>query len=110
MSDENKKPRTRKRKKPQHGSDAVRESIARAVRDNSDEIAAGLIGKSKEGNVPAIKCAYEIAGEQKELCLALERQLAPKKSLATEWANEPEWTGDDAEAMAWWASKKASMT
>jgi hypothetical protein len=92
MCDVVKKARIGRKRKVEHASDAVRESVAKAFREHSDEIAEGLLGKCKEGNVQAIKLGYELASENKELVVAQERKAAPKRSLATEWANEPEWT------------------
>lgn len=110
VSDVERKPRARGSRKPKYGVDAVRESVAKKAREHSDEIADGLIDKSKEGNVAAIKFTYETAAEDKELREALARAAFPRRSLATEWASEPEWSGDDAEGMAWWAGKRASMS
>ena len=99
-----------RRKKAAHGIDAVRESVAQGVRENADQIAEGLVCKSVEGSVPAAMAAIEIAGQDKALREALERAVRPRRSLAIELANEPEWTGDDASGMAWWASKRPSVT
>jgi hypothetical protein len=110
MSDAEKKPRPRSRKKARHGVDAVRESVAKKLLQNADEVAEGLVGKTMEGNVPAFQAAYKVAGEDKAMREALERALRPTRSLATEWASEPEWSGDEAEGMAWWAAQRANLT
>ena len=109
MSDVEKKTNAPGHQDAQYGSDAVRQSIAAKLLENADEVAEGLIAKAKEGNLTAFKIAYQVAGEDKAVREALERALNPTRSLAEEWASEPEWNGDDAEGMAWWASKRASV-
>jgi DNA-binding phage protein len=109
MSEAEKKTNASSHQDAQYGIDAVREAIAEKLLEDADKVAEGLIAKAKEGNLAAFKVAYQVAGEDKAIREALERALSPKRSLAAEWASEPEWSGDDAEGMAWWASKRASV-
>jgi hypothetical protein len=89
-----------------YGIDSMRESADRSLKKNSDLIVKGLLDRSIKGEVSPAKYLCALAGDSKELSLALERKFKPKRSLATEWANEPEWTGeDDMGAVRAWAAK-----
>lgn len=89
-----------------YGIDLIRESANRALKENADGIVQGLVDRGRKGNVPPVKLLCELAGQDKALCKAVERNARPRRSLATELANEPEWKGEgDTGAVAEWAKK-----
>lgn len=59
--------------------------------------------KCREGDLRSIKLAHEIAAAYQEEPNPEEAASVeppePKRSLATEWANEPEWTDEDEQAL-----------
>lgn len=75
------------------GTAALRKASAEASRKYSTLIAEGMAKKACEGNVRCAEFLDDRAREHKELIEARTRK--PKRSLATEWAHEPEWTDED---------------
>lgn len=79
------------------GAGAIREESAKVLAANAPRIVEGMAKKAAEGSVPCATFLDDRAKEHKELSEALVRK--PKRSLATEWAHEPEWTEEDEAAM-----------
>jgi hypothetical protein len=72
--------------------DAMRQAAANVLREKCSPIANGMAEKAAQGDVRCARFLCDLANEDKELTLAQEKRV--KRSLATEWANEPEWTSD----------------
>lgn len=72
--------------------DAMRQAAANALRDKCNPIANGIAEKAAQGDVRCARFLCDLANEDKERTLAQEKKV--KRSLATEWANESEWTSD----------------
>jgi hypothetical protein len=82
-----------------YGVDRLREAIANAVNENAEEIAQAFVLECKEGDPRCIKLAEDITARHKAEQIVLERQRRTKRSLATELANEPEWTEEHEKAL-----------
>jgi len=78
--------------------DAMRAAAAKVLLEKAVEIAQSLGAKALGGNERCFKILCELASQYKEQQAILERQRRPKRSLAMEWANEPEWTEEDERA------------
>jgi len=78
-------------------SGALRKACAKVLAENATRIAEGIAKKAAEGNVECARFLEDRAKEHRE-CEAQAR--TPKRSLAREWANEPEWTEEDEAAMS----------
>lgn len=85
-------------RKAAHGHDRLCALIAKALGEHAGEIADALMKKCREGDLRSIKLAHEIAAAYQEEPASPEPP-EPKRSLATEWANEPEWTDEDEQAL-----------
>jgi hypothetical protein len=107
MRDENKKlaaikaqPETKKTKKRagQHGIDALRDAADGALKERYDSIAKALADHSEKGNIQSAKLLCDLAERKK---LESTEKIKKKRSLATNWGLEPEWTrnltGEDTE-------------
>ena len=84
----------------------LRRSAIRVVRDNSDRLAQSLFDQTIKGNTNSGKLLLSIIKAVAEPQPPKRRKASkpespkpapqkPKRSLATEWANEPEWTEED---------------
>lgn len=74
------------------GASELREAIDIFLEHDSMEIAEALSKCSKSGKIESIKFMYALAREKEK---AGEGDSARTfRSIATEWANSPEWTGD----------------
>lgn len=74
------------------GASELREAIDIFLELDSMEIAEALSKCSKGGKIESIKFMYALAREKEK---AGEGESARKfRSIATEWANSPQWTGD----------------
>lgn len=69
----------------------MRSAAAKALCEACDRIASGMAKKAEDGDVRSARFLCDLADEDQEISVAQEKQQA-KRSLATEWANEPEWT------------------
>ena len=78
--------------KEQEAIDAMRAAAAHALRKDCDIIASGMAKKAAEGDTRSGRFLCDLANEHKELTAAQQKRV--KRSLATEWANEPEWDPD----------------
>ena len=78
------------------GMDALRAEAARVLLENASLFAEMLGKKAIEGDKICLKFLCELAREHMELSKA--ESKGPKRSLATEWMNEPEWTDEDERA------------
>lgn len=80
----------------------LRKACAKALREHSDAIAKSLLDHGLDGNVQCLKLLTFLGAKDKS------RQPKPpepeppkpKRSLATEWANEPEWVDPEDEPSA----------
>ena len=81
-----------------YGSDAMRKAAAEALRVHCVAIANKLAEKAAQGNVQCARLLLDLADQEKELNLAQGQRV--KRSLATEWANQPEWIAVIEEAKA----------
>lgn len=79
--------------------DALREAAAKLLRENAAEIAEILCKRAVEGDEGCQEHLCDLAREHLELSKA--KRKGAKRSLATEWANEPEWTEEDERRRAW---------
>lgn len=75
------------------GAGALRKACEKALAENATKIAEGMARKAAEGNVLCGRFLDDRAAEHREKREAQSRK--PKRSLATEWASEPEWTEED---------------
>jgi hypothetical protein len=80
------------------GSDPLSADAARVLREKAPEIADTLGVKAVEGHGPSLKSLNQLSGKHKEEQAILELRHRPKRSLATEWMNEAEWTEEDERA------------
>jgi oligopeptidase B len=94
-------------------------SVRRVVGANSDAIAEALLNFTLQGNVSCGKLLVSLIHPPPQAAKSPRQPKPtppqppdppkPKRSLADEWAGEPEWTGSDEEASAWWdAQRKAA--
>ena len=81
-----------------YGIDVLRKAVDKEIRKEGKELAAALIQNFKEGHVASGKFACELAEEEKLLGLEKARKTQP--SLASQWANEPEWKDAPGEGSA----------
>ena len=72
-----------------YGIDVLRKAVDKEIRKEVKELAEALIQNFKEGHVASGKLACALAEEQKLLRGETVRKAHP--SLASQWANEPEW-------------------
>jgi hypothetical protein len=81
------------------GAAELREAVDIFLEHDSMEIAEALSKCSKSGKIQSIQFMYALAKEKEK---AGESESAHKfRSIATEWANSPEWNGDaEAETQA----------
>jgi hypothetical protein len=74
------------------GASELREAVDIFLEQDSMEIAEALSKCSKSGKIQSIQFMYALAKEKEK---AGESESARKfRSIATEWANSPEWKGD----------------
>lgn len=74
------------------GAAELREAVDIVLEQDSMEIAEALSKCSKSGKIQSIQFMYALAREKEK---AGESESARKfRSIAAEWANSPEWTGD----------------
>jgi len=78
------------------GISAMRAAAAKVLFENAPEIAAMHLAKALKGDERSLTILRDLAREHKEFSKA--ERKGPKRSLATEWANEPEWTEEDERA------------
>jgi hypothetical protein len=78
------------------GIDALRAASERFLREKALLIAEMLGQRAVAGDETCMKLLCDLAEEHKELSQA--KKKGAKRSLATEWANEPEWTEEDERA------------
>jgi hypothetical protein len=83
-----------KREAATHGCEEMMRAAADALRESSGAIADAMAEKARAGDVRCANFLLALAGQAMELSAL--KNKAPKRSLATEWANEPEWTDEDA--------------
>lgn len=76
----------------QEAIDAMRTAAANALHKDCDLIASGMAKKAAEGDTRSARFLCDLANERKELTAAQQKHV--RRSLATEWANEPEWDPD----------------
>lgn len=79
------------------GAGALRKACEKALAENAMAIAEGMARKAAGGSVPCGTFLDDRAIEHKKLSEAQSRK--PKRSLAMEWASEPEWSEEDEAAM-----------
>ena len=107
MKDENRKlaeikaqPETKKPKKRagRHGIDVLRDAADGALKERYDSIAKALADHSEKGNIQSAKLLCDLAERKKREST---EKVKKKRSLATNWGLEPEWTrnlnGEDTE-------------
>jgi len=80
------------------GAQELRKAASKALARNSELIANSLSSSSVEGNLQSTKLLYELAELSEERG---ESQGARKfLSMASKWASEPQWSGDQCEGPA----------
>lgn len=66
--------------------------VKRVVGSSWADIVGALAAKARGGDLQCAKLLLELMREAQDL--GAEEKKQKKRSLATEWANEPEWTGE----------------
>src|SRR5581483_10547424 len=91
-------------------SKRLQRAARRVVAEHSDDIANALLDHTLEGNSPCAKLLLSLLHPPAKPAKSARdpKPDAPKplRSLAEEWASEPEWTGSDEEGLAWWQSQR----
>lgn len=72
--------------------DAMRTAAANALSKHCKLIASGMAKKAAEGDIRSAQFLCDLANKHKDLTATQQKRV--KRSLATEWANEPEWNPD----------------
>jgi hypothetical protein len=77
------------------GAAMMRQAADEVLRDRCMDIAFALANSSIDGHIQSSKFLYELADENQKLGpVEIVQQF---HSVATDFANEPEWTGDPSE-------------
>jgi hypothetical protein len=80
------------------GAEMLRQAASMVLEDQSLEIALALADSSIDGHIQCAKFLYDLAKLQEELG---KTEVARKtRSLASEWADEPQWTDKPPEEAA----------
>lgn len=82
---------TEARNAQRNGADAMRVAADKALLDNSEGIATGLVNSAKDGHMMAARLLYMIANDQVRMTAA---EIKQARSLAAEWAAERKWLSD----------------
>jgi hypothetical protein len=75
---------------PKSGAEAVEDAINQRMLESPGEIADGVVGRAKTGDVKALGYANEAARRSVERRTPKER----RSSMAVRWSAEPEWSAD----------------
>lgn len=89
-------PKTKKRA-GRHGIDALRDAADGALKEQYDSIAKALAENSAKGNIQSAKLLCDLAERKKRESTG---KVKNKRSLATDWGLEPEWTRNSNEQEA----------
>jgi hypothetical protein len=84
------------------GAAKLREAASKALARNSSKIAKSLVDNSVKGHLPSTQLLIKLADGSDEGADAAEALLI--RSLAKEWAAEPEWNAGQSEETAETAS------
>jgi hypothetical protein len=79
---------TEARSTQRKGADVMRDAADKALQENSEGIATGLVNSAKEGHMMAARLLYMIANDQVRMTAA---EIKKARSLAAEWATERQW-------------------